>query len=186
MSKNVTVNGVDYTGVSQVQLPTTAGGTALFKDVDEITDGGVSIWEGYQHTMQVAPIPYIIDQCEKATAKGTLTPTAAMKGTTELVNTGLSAIHCFVIMLKTPVDSASLNGNPIQMAIVDVDKSVCSKMVYSTNAANGTTAVADGKFGIGANTQIAIDGGTVNVVELYNGDQYSALRSTNEYLWFAW
>lgn len=37
MSKNVKVNGVDYSGVSQVQLPTTAGGTALFKDVDEIT-----------------------------------------------------------------------------------------------------------------------------------------------------
>ena len=95
MSKNVKVNGVDYTGVSQVQLPTTAGGTALFKDVDEITEGGVSIWEGYQHTMQVAPIPYIIDQCEKATAKGTLTPTAAVKGTTELVDTGLSAVHFF-------------------------------------------------------------------------------------------
>jgi hypothetical protein len=40
MSKNVKVNGVDYTGVSQVQLPLTAGGTALFKDVDEITEGG--------------------------------------------------------------------------------------------------------------------------------------------------
>lgn len=37
MSKNVNVNGVDYTGVSQVQLKTTSGGTALFKDVDEIT-----------------------------------------------------------------------------------------------------------------------------------------------------
>lgn len=40
MSKNVKVNGVDYTGVSQVQLPTTDGATALFKDVDEITEGG--------------------------------------------------------------------------------------------------------------------------------------------------
>lgn len=40
MSKNVKVNGVNYSGVSQVQLPTTAGGTALFKDVDEITEGG--------------------------------------------------------------------------------------------------------------------------------------------------
>lgn len=186
MSKNVTVNGVDYTGVSQVQLPTTAGGTALFKDVDEITEGGVSIWEGYQHTMQVAPIPYIIDQCEKATAKSTLTPTAAVKGTTELVNTGLSTIHCFVIMLKTQVDSGELNGAPIQMAIVDVDKSVSSMLPYSTNSICGVFAVADGKFKIGPNTKLTIDGGTVNVVENYSGDQYSALRSTNEYLWFAW
>jgi hypothetical protein len=42
MSKNVNVNGVDYSGVSQVQLKTADGGTALFKDVDEIvTPSGV-------------------------------------------------------------------------------------------------------------------------------------------------
>lgn len=51
MSKNVTVNGVDYTGVSQVQLPTSSGGTALFKDVDEITtpSGSVTITENGTH-----------------------------------------------------------------------------------------------------------------------------------------
>ena len=53
MSKNVTVNGVDYTGVSQVQLPTTAGGTALFKDVDEIAtpSGSVTITENGTHNV---------------------------------------------------------------------------------------------------------------------------------------
>ena len=47
MSKNVNVNGVDYSGVSQVQLNTADGGTALFKDVDEITtpSGTVNIAE---------------------------------------------------------------------------------------------------------------------------------------------
>lgn len=47
MSKNVNVNGVDYSGVSQVQLNTTEGGTALFKDVDEITtpSGSMDITE---------------------------------------------------------------------------------------------------------------------------------------------
>lgn len=51
MSKNVKVNGVDYTGVSQVQLPTTDGATALFKDVDEITtpSGSVTITENGTH-----------------------------------------------------------------------------------------------------------------------------------------
>lgn len=51
MSKNVNVNGVDYSGVSQVQLKTTAGGTALFKDVDEITtpSGSVTITENGTH-----------------------------------------------------------------------------------------------------------------------------------------
>ena len=51
MSKNVTVNGVDYTGVSQVQLPPTAGGTALFKDVDEIItpSGSVTLTENGTH-----------------------------------------------------------------------------------------------------------------------------------------
>lgn len=186
MSKNVTVNGVDYTGVSQVQLPTTAGGTALFKDVDEITEGGASIWEGYQHTMQVAPIPYIIDQCEKATAKGTLTPTAAVKGTTELVDTGLSAVHFFVLMLKTPVDFAALNGCPIQLAIINVDNSASNYISYSTNNMGGGNITADGVFSIGPNTNISFDGGKVSVVEAYVGDQWSALRSTNEYLWFAW
>jgi hypothetical protein len=53
MSKNVKVNGVDYTGVSQVQLPTTAGGTALFKDADEITtpSGSVTITENGTHNV---------------------------------------------------------------------------------------------------------------------------------------
>jgi hypothetical protein len=53
MSKNVKVNGVSYTGVSQVQLPTTGGGTALFKDVDEITtpSGSVTITENGTHNV---------------------------------------------------------------------------------------------------------------------------------------
>lgn len=37
MSKNVKLNDKNYTGVSTVQIPTTDGGTAEFKDVDEIT-----------------------------------------------------------------------------------------------------------------------------------------------------
>jgi hypothetical protein len=43
MSKNVTVNGKVYSGVSQIQLNTTDGVTALFQDMDEIsaTGGGV-------------------------------------------------------------------------------------------------------------------------------------------------
>jgi hypothetical protein len=51
MSKNVNVNGKDYTGVSQVQLKTAEGGTALFKDVDEITvpSGTKTITENGTH-----------------------------------------------------------------------------------------------------------------------------------------
>lgn len=37
MSKNVKLNNTNYSGVSTVQIPTTDGGTAEFKDVDEIT-----------------------------------------------------------------------------------------------------------------------------------------------------
>jgi hypothetical protein len=53
MSKNVNVNGVDYSGVSQIQLKTTAGGTALFKDVDEIItpSGSVTITENGTHNV---------------------------------------------------------------------------------------------------------------------------------------
>lgn len=36
MSKNIKLNNTDYNGVSTVQLPTTNGGTATFKDTDEI------------------------------------------------------------------------------------------------------------------------------------------------------
>lgn len=51
MSKNVNVNGKDYTGVSQVRLNTAEGGTALFKDVDEITvpSGTKTITENGTH-----------------------------------------------------------------------------------------------------------------------------------------
>ena len=37
MSKNIKLNDTDYNGISTVQLPTTDGGTATFKDTDEIT-----------------------------------------------------------------------------------------------------------------------------------------------------
>lgn len=51
MSKNVKLNGKSYSGVSQVQLKTTAGGTAMFKDVDEITtpSGSVTITQNGTH-----------------------------------------------------------------------------------------------------------------------------------------
>lgn len=188
MSKNVTVNGVNYTGVSQVQLPTTDGATALFKDVDEITEGGASIWEGYQHTMQVAPIPYIIDQCEKATAKGTLTVTSATQGTTELFDTGLSSVHFLVIMLKNPVDvNGTDNGKPIFLAIVDVDNSRSAYLSYSGKSGNGDYLPStDGNYSISNMTKLSFDGGKVNVTHQYAGEAYSAFRSANEYLWFAW
>ena len=44
MSKNVTVGGNHFQGVSQVQLTTVSGGTALFRDVDEITGGDMPSW----------------------------------------------------------------------------------------------------------------------------------------------
>ena len=49
--KNVSVNGTNYTGVSEVQLSVTGGGTANFRDVDEITtpSGSVTISENGTH-----------------------------------------------------------------------------------------------------------------------------------------
>ena len=184
MSKNVNVNGVDYAGVSQIQLNTTDGATALFKDVDEITD----VWEGYQHTMQVAPIPYIIDQCEKATAKGTFAITSAIQGTTELLNTGLSSVHFLVIMLKNPVNvNTTDNGHPSQLVLVDVDNQYSYYLSYSSKPGKGcAVAAADGVYEASNMTKLSFDGGKVNVTHQYNGEAYSAFRSTNEYLWFAW
>lgn len=51
MSKNIKLNNTDYNGVSTVQLPTTSGGTAIFKDVDEITtpSGSITITENGTH-----------------------------------------------------------------------------------------------------------------------------------------
>ena len=53
MSKNVVVNGQEYTAVSRVQLKTTNGGTAIFKDEDEITtpSGSVTITENGTHNV---------------------------------------------------------------------------------------------------------------------------------------
>lgn len=40
MSKNIKLNNKAYNGISTVELPTTDGATATFKDVDEIQEGG--------------------------------------------------------------------------------------------------------------------------------------------------
>lgn len=37
MSKNIKLNETQYNGISMINVPTTSGGTASFKDVDEIT-----------------------------------------------------------------------------------------------------------------------------------------------------
>lgn len=51
MSKNIKLNDTDYNGVSTVQLPTTSGGTATFKDTDEIKtpSGSTTITENGTH-----------------------------------------------------------------------------------------------------------------------------------------
>lgn len=51
MSKNIKLNDTNYNGVSTVQLPTTDGGTATFKDTDEITtpSGSKTITENGTH-----------------------------------------------------------------------------------------------------------------------------------------
>lgn len=51
MSKNIKLNDTNYNAVSTVQLPTTDGGTASFKDVDEITtpSGSITITENGTH-----------------------------------------------------------------------------------------------------------------------------------------
>lgn len=37
MSKNIKLNETEYNGISMINIPTTSGGTASFKDVDEIS-----------------------------------------------------------------------------------------------------------------------------------------------------
>lgn len=51
MSKNIKLNNTDYNGVSTVQLPTTSGGTATFKDTDEIKtpSGSITITKNGTH-----------------------------------------------------------------------------------------------------------------------------------------
>lgn len=51
--KNVSVNGTNYTGVSEVQLSVTGGGTANFRDVDEITtpSGSINITANGTHNV---------------------------------------------------------------------------------------------------------------------------------------
>lgn len=51
MSKNIKLNDTNYNGVSTVQLPTTDGGIATFKDTDEITtpSGAKTITENGTH-----------------------------------------------------------------------------------------------------------------------------------------
>lgn len=51
--KNVTINDTNYTGVSEVQLSVTGGGTANFRDVDEITtpSGSINITANGTHNV---------------------------------------------------------------------------------------------------------------------------------------
>lgn len=55
MSKNVTVGGNHFQGVSQVQLTTVSGGTALFRDVDEITGGDMPSWLSEYQVQEFVP-----------------------------------------------------------------------------------------------------------------------------------
>ena len=79
MSKNVIVNGKTYEGVSFLELLTTAGATALFKDMDEVAGGLL-------HTTEIA--------------SGTFTVPASTHGNTDFTNA--SAINVEHGMANTP------------------------------------------------------------------------------------
>ena len=62
MSKNIKLNDTDYNGVSTVQLPTTDGGTATFKDVDEITPSSGGSGFELKGTYTVNTSGYVYDK----------------------------------------------------------------------------------------------------------------------------
>jgi hypothetical protein len=90
-------------------------------------------------------------------------------------------------MLKNSVDvNTADNGHPIRLILVDVDNSFSQYLSYGKTYGGGGGVATDGEYKISNSTMLLFDGGKVNVNHQYSGEQYSAFRSANEYLWFAW
>lgn len=108
MSKNIKLNNTDYNGVSTVQLPTTNGGTASFKDVDEITtpSGSLTITENGTHDVKdyaqaVVNVATSGGSSENAYEMGTFEITEVTKNYT--YNHSLGRVPKFVIVYPISV-----------------------------------------------------------------------------------
>ena len=150
MSKNVKVNGVDYTGVSQVQLHTTAGGTALFKDVDEITtpSGSVTITENGTHdvTNYAQAVVNVGSGVDSSAFEGiteckqiVFTPENQNNGTTFSVAHGCSATPDIVLIVANE-----------ESANEEFRKNYQIKKYVAVTTGKFATAANDGKRGLRA------------------------------------
>lgn len=99
MSKNIKLNDTDYTGISTVQLPTTDGGTASFKDTDEITtpSGSKTITENGTHDVTnfaEAIVNVVASSVTSEMESGEFTPEA----NTQLITIDINSAKTYLVL----------------------------------------------------------------------------------------
>lgn len=99
MSKNIKLNDTDYTGISTVQLPTTNGGTASFKDTDEITtpSGSKTITENGTHDVTnfaKAIVNVVASSVTSEMESGEFTPEA----NTQLITIDINSAKTYLVL----------------------------------------------------------------------------------------
>ncbi len=184
MSKHVNVNGINYSGVSQVQLKTADGGTAMFKDVDEIVtpSGAMNITENgtFDVSAFASAIVNVVANGDGELETGTVVGNGT--NTIEITTTGKKS-RLMLYGSSNIEDYSATNWAMVSVFAIDGWGQVESYLNYNSTAFSGGMKDTDSYTAGGSYCHF--EDGKISVAAKTGGAAQPFL-STMTYNWCAW
>ena len=178
MAQNVVINGVTYSNVPSVEIPTSGGGdNAVFVDTSDATldsggkmlSGVTAYSDGTKYTGTIAsksssditasgatvtvPAGYYGSQSSKSVTSGSATAPATISGTSATLSTGSNTITLSKTVSVTPVVSAGyVSSGTAANSSVSLTATVTTKAAATITPGTSAQTIAAGTYLTGAQT----------------------------------
>ena len=178
MAQNVVINGVTYSNVPSVEIPTSGGGdNAVFVDTSDATldsggkmlSGVTAYSDGTKYTGTIAsksssditasgatvtvPAGYYGSQSSKSVTSGSATAPATISGTSATLSTGSNTITLSKTVSVTPVVSAGyVSSGTAANSSVSLTAPVTTKAAATITPGTSAQTIAAGTYLTGAQT----------------------------------